>query len=45
MERTSDLLMAETKAAESELKYLNAIYNYNVAVFKYQLLGSQATQN
>lgn len=44
MERTSDLLMAETKAQESELKKLNAIYNYNIAVFKYQMLSSESTQ-
>ncbi|TLX71519.1 TolC family protein [Labilibacter sediminis] len=41
LERTSDLLMAEAKFAESELKYLNAIYNYNVSVFKYDLLSSK----
>ncbi|WP_430813676.1 TolC family protein [Carboxylicivirga sp. RSCT41] len=45
MEKTSDLLMAETKAEESLLKKLNAIYNYNVAVFKYQLLASESSQN
>ncbi|MCG8580141.1 MAG: TolC family protein [Bacteroidales bacterium] len=45
MEKTSDLLMAETKAEESVLKKLNAIYNYNVAVFKYQLLASESSQN
>jgi len=42
MERTSDLLMAETKAEESLLKKLHAIYNYNLAVFKYQLLASES---
>ncbi|WP_430810479.1 MULTISPECIES: TolC family protein [unclassified Carboxylicivirga] len=42
MERTSDLLMAEAKAEESQLKYMNAIYHYNVAVFKYQMLASEA---
>jgi len=45
LERTSDLLMAETKAEESVLKHLNAIYNYNLAVFKYQMLASESTQN
>ncbi|MBS2212082.1 TolC family protein [Carboxylicivirga mesophila] len=44
MESTSDLLMAETKAEESVLKKLYAIYNYNVAVFKYQMLASETTQ-
>ena len=43
LERTSDLLMAEAKSAESDLKHLNAIYNYNVAVFKYQLLASESS--
>ncbi len=41
LEKTSDLLMAEAKSSENELQYLNAIYNYNVAVFKYQLLSSE----
>jgi len=45
LERTSDLLMAEAKSAESDLKHLNAIYNYNVAVFKYQLLASESSTN
>ncbi|MCU4154405.1 TolC family protein [Carboxylicivirga sp. A043] len=45
LEKTSDLLMAETKAEESVLKKLNAIYNFNVAVFKYQLLASESNQN
>ncbi len=45
MERTSDLLMAEAKSAENELKHLNAIYNYNVAVFRYELLTSEASNN
>ncbi|WP_439182468.1 TolC family protein [Carboxylicivirga taeanensis] len=44
MESTSDLLMAETKAEESMLKKLNAIYTYNVAVFRYQMLASEAGQ-
>ena len=44
MERTSDLLMAEAKSAENELMYLNAIYNYNVSVFKYELLSSEASK-
>ncbi len=44
LERTSDLLAAEAKSAESELKYLHAIYNFNIAVFKYQLLTSEAAQ-
>jgi len=39
LERTSDLLSAEAKFAESELKYLNAIYQYNMAVFRYELLS------
>ena len=42
MERTSDLLAAEAKYAESELKHLNAIYQYNVSVFKYELLSSES---
>ncbi len=42
MERTADLLMAETKVAETALQQLNAVYNYNMAVFKYELLSSQA---
>ncbi|WP_289053918.1 TolC family protein [Carboxylicivirga marina] len=45
LERTSDLLMSETKAEESILKKLNAIYNYNIAVFKYQMLASESSQN
>ncbi|MCT4645990.1 MAG: TolC family protein, partial [Carboxylicivirga sp.] len=44
MESTSDLLQAETKAEESLLKKLNAIYNYNVAVFKYQMLASETSR-
>ena len=44
MERTSDLLMAEAKSAENELMHLNAIYNYNVSVFKYDLLSSEASK-
>lgn len=42
MERTSDLLGAETSYAQSELKHLNAIYQYNMAVFKYELLSSES---
>lgn len=42
LERTSDLLMAETKAEESILKKLNAIYTYNLSVFKYQMLASES---
>ncbi|WP_430932803.1 TolC family protein [Saccharicrinis sp. 156] len=42
MERTSDLLMAEATSAENELKHLNAIYNYNISVFKYELLSSES---
>lgn len=42
LERTSDLLMAEAKAAETDMKHLNALYNYNVAVFKYELLASES---
>ncbi len=42
LERTSDLLMAETKSEESVLKQLYAIYNYNMAVFKYQMLVSES---
>ncbi len=42
MERTSDLLSAEASSAESELKHLNAIYEYNMAVFKYELLSSES---
>lgn len=42
LERTSDLLMSEAKFAESELKHLNAIYNYNIAVFKFELLSSES---
>ena len=44
LERTSDLLMAEAKTAENELKHLNAIYNYNISVFKYELLSSEANK-
>ncbi len=42
MERTSDLLAAEATYAESQLKHLNAIYQFNVSVFKYQLLSSES---
>ncbi len=42
LERTTDLLSSETKYAESELKHLNAIYDYNMAVFHYELLSSSA---
>ncbi|MCW3805940.1 TolC family protein [Plebeiibacterium marinum] len=42
MERTSDLLAAEAKYAESALKHLNAIYQYNISVFKYELLSSDS---
>jgi len=45
LERTSDLLQAETKVEESLLKKLNAIYNYNLAVFKYQMLNSESAQH
>ncbi|WP_075590118.1 TolC family protein [Labilibacter marinus] len=44
MERTSDLLMAEAKSAESKLMHLNALYNYNVSVFKYELLSSETSK-
>ncbi len=44
LERTSELLMAETKAEESTLKKLNAIYSYNIAVFKYQQLVAESLQ-
>ncbi|MCU4174368.1 TolC family protein [Carboxylicivirga sp. N1Y90] len=44
LESTSDLLMSETKAEGSQLQQLNAIYNYNLAVFKYQLLVSESNQ-
>ncbi|TRX66575.1 TolC family protein [Carboxylicivirga sp. M1479] len=44
LEKTSELLMSETKAEESLLKQLNAIYTYNVAVFKYQMLASESNQ-
>ncbi len=42
MERTSDLLAAEATYAESELKHVNAIYQYNVSIFKYELLSSES---
>nr|WP_319399417.1 TolC family protein [uncultured Carboxylicivirga sp.] len=42
LERTSDLLANEASFEESELKRINAIYQYNVAVFKYQLLVSES---
>ncbi len=42
LEKTTDLLTSETKYAESELKHLNAIYEYNMAIFRYQLLSSSA---
>lgn len=45
MERTSDLLMSESKVESSQLMKLNAIYNYNIAVFKYQLLVSESKKN
>lgn len=44
LERTSDLLANEASYEESELKRINAIYQFNVAVFKYELLASQANQ-
>lgn len=44
LEHTNDLLMSETKAESSHLQKLNAIYNYNLAVFKYQLLVSESNQ-
>lgn len=42
LERTSDLLANEASFEESELKRIHAIYEYNVAVFKYELLASQS---
>lgn len=39
LERTSDLMMAEAQLAESRLKYLNSMYEYNAAIFQYQLLS------
>lgn len=38
LERTTDVLLAETTFAQKELAYLNTIYNYNVAVFYLELL-------
>ncbi len=42
LEKTSDLLNAEATYAESELKHLNAIYEYNISVFRYELLSSES---
>lgn len=42
VERTTDLLMAETTYAQKELIYLNTIYSYNVAVFYLELLMQES---
>ena len=42
LERTSDLMMAESQLAETKLKSLQSIYEYNVAVFQYEWLSGQA---
>lgn len=42
LERTSDLMMAESQLAETRLKYLQSVYEYNVAVFQYEWLSSQS---
>ena len=42
VERTTDLLVAEATAAEKELIYLNTLYNYNMSVFKLELLTKTA---
>ncbi|MBS2098902.1 TolC family protein [Carboxylicivirga linearis] len=44
LERTSDLLANEASYEESELKRINAIYQFNIAVFKYELLASQSNR-
>ncbi|MGD8778606.1 MAG: TolC family protein [Ignavibacteria bacterium] len=38
LERTADLLTAEAKNSESALKYLGAVYGYNLTVFHLELL-------
>ncbi len=38
LEKSSDLLISETKMSEKELEYQNAIFEYNVAQSFYQLL-------
>ncbi len=42
LERTSDLMMSEAQLAESRLKHLQAVYEYNVAVFQYEWLSGQS---
>ena len=42
LERTSDLMMAESQLAETRLKYLQSVYEYNVAVFQYEWLSGQS---
>jgi len=38
LEKTADLLMAEALAAQKELEFIQAIYNYRQAVFEMELL-------
>lgn len=42
LERTSDLMMAESQLAETRLKYLQSVYEFNVAVFQYEWLSGQS---
>lgn len=42
LERTSDLMMSESQLAESRLKHLQSLYDYNVAVFQYEWLSGQS---
>lgn len=41
LEKTADLLMAETLSSQKELEYIQSIYNYKQSVFEMELLLEQ----
>lgn len=41
LEKTSDLLNAESSASNTKLNYLKSLYFYNVSVFKIELMSEQ----
>ena len=45
MEKTSDLLAAESSASNTKLNYLKSLYFYNVSLFKIELMLEQKVLN
>ncbi len=45
LEKTADLLMAETLASQKELEYIQSIYNYRLAIFEIEYLTENKIQN